>query len=713
MDKIFALDIGTRKVVGLLAGGEQENLTIIDCEIREHKTRAMLAGQIHEIEQVAQIVMDIKRTLQERTGETLSKAAVAVAGRSLKTCYGVAVKEVPFDKEIMAADILDLELTAVQKVLTSLHEQNMKNIADDYYCVGYSVINYYLDQEKIKNLVGQKARQIKVDIIATFLPRVVLESMFTVLKKAELEIAALTLEPIAAIRAIIPPDMQRLNLALVDIGAGTSDIAVTDGGSVIGYGMVPIAGDSITEKLCEAYLLDFYAGEEIKRKLTTTETVEVTDIFGKIWTVTSGQILKDIEPAVETLAKAIGETMISLNKGVSPSAVICVGGGSLTPFIQEKIAGVLQLSRERVGIRGPELIKEIHNPTGKLTGPEAITPLGIMRMARENQGLQFIVVTVNGKKIPLLNINQRLTVLSALIAGGANPKNFHPKPGLAKTFEINGELRVIPGTLGKAATILVNDQIASIEQMLSDKDVIVFQEAAHGTDGEATIGSILSLYRGKKIVLNGKETFLGPHVYMNGEPVTLETPIVDLAKVVIKPELTLRELLQKHFFGEYTEGASISVIINSEQQILRQKNFDLLINGVTASLDSPLHEGDIIEYKSVKDQNYQVRDVLPMVPRGRGFTVRVNGQEYLIEGQQGKLLLNGQEASLDDVIRNGADIRTMPGKDAELIMVDLLRYVPLNVEQNPNKKLKMLLNGKEAQFATVLSQEADVQIYFE
>ena len=78
---------------------------------------------------------------------------------------------------------------------------------------------------------------------------------------------ALTLEPIAAINVLIPPSMRRLNVALVDIGAGTSDIAITDSGTVIAYGMVPIAGDEVTEAISDQYLLDFPMAEKAKREL--------------------------------------------------------------------------------------------------------------------------------------------------------------------------------------------------------------------------------------------------------------------------------------------------------------------------------------------------------------------------------------------------------------------------------------------------------------
>lgn len=64
---------------------------------------------------------------------------------------------------------------------------------------------------------------------------------------------ALTLEPIAAIQVLIPKSMRRLNVALVDIGAGTSDIAITNEGTVTAYGMVPKAGDEITESVSEKF----------------------------------------------------------------------------------------------------------------------------------------------------------------------------------------------------------------------------------------------------------------------------------------------------------------------------------------------------------------------------------------------------------------------------------------------------------------------------
>ena len=88
----FVLDIGTRFVRGLVCErhkGDGAPLVIAACEIREHQTRAMRAGQIHDIEKVAVIVSEIKRVLEEKFG-ALAKVAVAVAGRNLLTCRGRA-----------------------------------------------------------------------------------------------------------------------------------------------------------------------------------------------------------------------------------------------------------------------------------------------------------------------------------------------------------------------------------------------------------------------------------------------------------------------------------------------------------------------------------------------------------------------------------------------------------------------------------------------
>src|SRR5690606_2842555 len=108
-----------------------------------------------------------------------------------------------------------------------------------------------LDHESIGSLIDQQGNIASVEVIATFLPKVVVESLFAAIQRADLSMKALTLEPIAAIQLLVPESMRRLNIALVDVGAGTSDIALTADGTVTAYGMVPIAGDEVTEAISD------------------------------------------------------------------------------------------------------------------------------------------------------------------------------------------------------------------------------------------------------------------------------------------------------------------------------------------------------------------------------------------------------------------------------------------------------------------------------
>ena len=172
----------------------------------------------------------------------LKRVSVAAAGRALKTVEGSMAIDISEGSLISIEDVNRLELAAVQQAQQKLLSSKPVTVEDYYYCVGYSVLHHRLDGEIIGSLIDQAGRSASVDVIATFLPQVVVESLLAALKRAGLEMEALTLEPIAAINVLIPPSMRRLNVALVDIGAGTSDIAITNNSTVVAYGMVPISG---------------------------------------------------------------------------------------------------------------------------------------------------------------------------------------------------------------------------------------------------------------------------------------------------------------------------------------------------------------------------------------------------------------------------------------------------------------------------------------
>ncbi|MDD5730994.1 MAG: cell division FtsA domain-containing protein, partial [Candidatus Omnitrophica bacterium] len=404
-EEIFALDIGTRKVMGLIACKKGDTVQVLDAQVMEHLSRPMFDGQIHSIEEVAKTVKCVKESLESRLGRKLTQAAVAVAGRNLVTYKTKVVKELDTEKEITEEIIKGLELEAVDKIFSDAGG----DIAQ-YYCVGYSPVYFELEGNRITSLLGHRAKSITVEMIATFLPRVVLDSMFAVLKRTGLEATGITLEPIAAIQAIIPPEMRNLNIVLVDIGAGTSDLALTKDGYVFSYGMVPDAGDEITEYISEIMLTDFNGAEQIKRKLEILEEIEYEDIWSKRWQVKTADIKQNLLAAVHKLSESIAKKGLELN-GAAPAAVVAVGGGSLTAGLMPELAKSFGMSEDKAGIRLPLAIKNLKDMTGKLTGPEAVTPIGIALMAVNAQGLRFVDIEINGRKIRMLDFQQKKDIL--------------------------------------------------------------------------------------------------------------------------------------------------------------------------------------------------------------------------------------------------------------------------------------------------------------
>ena len=262
MNNVFGLDIGTRNVVGTVGyRTEEEQFVVVAQYMKQHETRAMLDGQIHDIGRVARTIGVVKKELEEQTGAPLSEVCIAAAGRVLKTVTTHVEYEYAEESVVTGEDIHTLNLLGVEKA------------QEKFYCVGYSVVKYYLNDEVFISLEGHKANKIGEDIIVTFLPEDVVDGLYSAVGQAGLAVANMTLEPIAAINVAIPENFRMLNIALVDVGAGTSDISITKEGSIIAYGMIPHAGDELTEVIVQHYLVDFKTAEAMKLASTTEDEI--------------------------------------------------------------------------------------------------------------------------------------------------------------------------------------------------------------------------------------------------------------------------------------------------------------------------------------------------------------------------------------------------------------------------------------------------------
>lgn len=375
------LDVGTHKVLGLVVRGAGDGIEVLASSRSVHAARSMRDGQIHDVPAVARILRRVVDDLERRLGLTFTKAHIAAAGRALRTSKGSAesTREAPvlFTSEMQQL----LEWEAVAEAQTRLLESlNPDERARGYYCIAHAVTTAWLDGDPIASLVGQRGSAFGVEVLATFLPVAVVDSLEAALHHAGLEVAGLTLEPVAALEAVIPPTMRHLNLVLVDIGAGTSDIAFTGDGQVKAFAMVPEAGDAITEAVSKRFLLDFVVAERVKREAGLGRSARVETILGEPVEITPEMLREATAQATEHLALRIASTVAEWSTE-APEALLLVGGGSQTPGLAEALAGHLELTQHRVAVRDRRAVRSV---TGEesLQGPDVITAFGIGQIGR-------------------------------------------------------------------------------------------------------------------------------------------------------------------------------------------------------------------------------------------------------------------------------------------------------------------------------------------
>lgn len=541
---IFALDIGTRTVVGILAQRDGDGYRIIDMETREHESRSMTDGQIEDIDAVAAVVKSVRSALEKRQSVKLQRVCAAAAGRALRTLRHRSDYDVSGRRAISAEDIRAAELEAVR----SAEEQfTGENGSGSFYCVGHSVISLELDGYRVSKPEGHRGNTLTTEVIAAFLPAYVVESLCAAVDAAGLETAGLTLEPIAAINAVVPKELRLINIVMCDIGAGTSDVAASRDGSIVAYGMATVAGDEITESLMKQLLVDFTEAERIK---TSAEPqLEYTDILFMKHTITSGQVAELLRPAAEQLAQAIAQEILAANGG-APQAVFLVGGGSRLAGLPELVAERLGMPPQRVAAGTREMIRGISVPKNIVIGAEHATPIGIAITSTDGVKYDFTTITLNGRKIRALD-TRRLTVFELCSLGGIKPEQLMARSGKALGFTLDGERQLLRGTPSVQAEMTLNGKPCSLNTPVRKGDEVCVIPAVPGEDAASLLSDhydMAGMFTAE-ITADGKRILAGDYLLVNGAPVTADADIENGSVIVHIKRGTYSDILAELGLG--------------------------------------------------------------------------------------------------------------------------------------------------------------------
>ena len=551
---VFGLDIGTRSIVGTVGYRTGGKFHVVSQSIREHGTRAMLDGQIHDIYKVGGTIKEVKAELEERIGRPLKDVCIAAAGRVLQTVTLRVDQELENEREILGEDIYALDSLGVERAYQEFVEKNDMDMK--FYCVGYSVVRYYMNGYTIGNLEGHKAKTIGADLIATFLPEDVVDGLYKAVSVAGLEVVNLTLEPIAAI-----PEMYRmLNIALVDVGAGTSDISVTRDGSIIAYGMIPIAGDSLTEVVAKHCLVDFTTAEQIKRDMGVKDVIEYKDIMGLKQTITKEEVERVVSDVIENMTSQVAAKIKELNGDKSVSAVFVVGGGGRLPGYTQALAAKLDLQNERVAVRGEEVMMGIEFLEEEARKDSLmVTPIGICLSFYE-QSNNFIFVYFNEQRVKIYD-NSKAAVVDAAMQAEFASDGLFPKRGRELNFTVNGKPRIVRGEPGEAARITVNGNEADIYTQIHANDQIRVVESTAGEPARATLGQLPEFGSRMWVEVNEKKVDLPKFASVNGELQSEYYEIQENDEIEILGYYTVRQISE---FMDVTIDWNMNIYVNNK-----------------------------------------------------------------------------------------------------------------------------------------------------
>ncbi len=372
---LTALDIGTSKVaviVGDVVGDDIEILSVGSC-----LSKGMKKGVVINIEEM---VDSIRRAVEEAELMAeckVSSVYVGVAGSHIQSlnCHGAAPIR---DGEVSRADIGNAIETA-QAIQIAGDQQVLHILPRDFTIDG---------EQGIKDPIGMSGYRLEATVHLITGGAHPIQNIAKCVRRCGLEVASFVLEPIASSLAVLTPDERELGVCLVDIGGGTTDIAVFTRGAVVHTAVIPIAGDHVTNDIAVTLRTPTKSAEEIKlkygfalkRHADESETVEVPGLSAeKPATRIRRQMLAEIiEPRYEELFSLVRRELERHHfEDVVVSGIVLTGGSAKLEGVAELAEGVFQMP---VRIGRPAAVEGFPSIS---RDPVHATGLGLLRYAAD------------------------------------------------------------------------------------------------------------------------------------------------------------------------------------------------------------------------------------------------------------------------------------------------------------------------------------------
>ncbi|MEN3037535.1 MAG: cell division protein FtsA [Candidatus Kryptonium sp.] len=363
---IVGLDIGTSKVCALVASVEEKgNINILG--LAKVPSDGLVQGGIVNIEKTADAIRNVIRMVENQSGETIKKVVIGIAGKEIRDIPSKSmITTRPPNHEITEKDVSRL-MEDSKKVSLSLSDVEILHaLLQEFKIDGIG---------GIKDPVGMVGIKVEADVHVLVAPRSLVENFKKTVNRAGLGVSDFVFQPLASARAVLDPEEKEIGVALIDIGAGTTDVAIFDDGLLKYTGSLPLAGEQITRDIRKAFGIQRELAEKLKIAegyafmdvITEDKKIMVQGIGGREpFEITRTMLCQVIQPRVEEIFEVLYDEHLK-KQGFTrnlPAGIVLTGGTALLRGIVELASEIFEMPA-RIGIPSGfsgGLVSEVQNP---------------------------------------------------------------------------------------------------------------------------------------------------------------------------------------------------------------------------------------------------------------------------------------------------------------------------------------------------------------
>lgn len=372
---VVGLDLGTTKVcavVGQMIDSEESgNPRLNILGVGKAPSTGIKKGVVVNIENTVESIKKAISEAQLMAGVDITKVVVGVAGSHISGLNSTGVVGIK-GREIEKGDI-DRVIDAARAVAIPADRMALHVLPQEYKID---------DQGGIRNPMGMMGTRLEAKVHMVTAAQSAIQNMSKCANKAGVSVSSFVLQPLASARAVLSQDEMELGVALLDIGGGTSDLAIFHNGSIIHTAILPIGGYHVTQDLAiglrtpqtEAEKLKIKSGCALKAMIDPDETIEVPSVGGRPARVVQRSLLGEIiEPRMEELFRLVNREIIASGcADVLGGGIVLTGGSTLISGCVELAEFIFDLPVKRAA---PE---EISGFSDLVASPVYSTAVGLV-----------------------------------------------------------------------------------------------------------------------------------------------------------------------------------------------------------------------------------------------------------------------------------------------------------------------------------------------